>query len=180
MEFEDLSPSESHDSKQLSPDIYCTISRQFRKDGRPEEALNLLQQGLHIFPESVKLHHELGMVFTRTGDEKKALEVLEKAILLLASHMKVLTSIATLYKAQGDQVRAVAAFKVFLAFEQLLKMMTADDLNGWDAASPSMTIDPDQKEDKGPSDEVRSRRIALHKMELLLKKIRARTGAQRR
>jgi tetratricopeptide (TPR) repeat protein len=176
-QFEDLKVPGNQDPRELSPAVYCLASRQFRKYGRLDEALSLLQQGVRVFPESVGLYYEMGIVLKMAGEKKRALESLEKAIRLFSKDMDVLTSIASLYKAQGDQIRAVTAYKVFLAFEQLLKVMDGNDSSIQKAASTVMTGAADESTDKRLTEQMRYRRAALYKMERLLEKLRAKKSA---
>jgi tetratricopeptide (TPR) repeat protein len=170
---EHLSP----EAEERPCESYCMESRRLRKNGKPAEALRLLEQGLRAFPDSIELHYERGLALHMTGETEKALESLENAVLLFSKNMNLLTSIAALYKSRGEQNKAVGAYKVFLAFEQLLKMMEGQssavqkNLPGAESAALNTeSTDVGRKESE-------SQKVLCTTLERVLEKVRARKQA---
>jgi tetratricopeptide (TPR) repeat protein len=163
----------SHGATEMSSARYCMEARRLRKSGRLAEAFHLLEQGLRAFPDSVELHHETGLVLNMTGETKKALESLERAVVLFSENMTLLTSIAALYKALGDQSKAISAYKVFLALEQLLKI-----IEGQGSAIPKTTsaAEPATPNPGGldtMTSELRYQKDLLNSLEGVLEKVKA-------
>ncbi len=76
------------------------------KEGRYEDAANMLRKGVEIDPLAYRLHVHLGLLYGRMGQVFEAIAALEKAIEINSRHFPALKNLAILYQKAGFKNKA--------------------------------------------------------------------------
>ena len=104
-----------------SPTLYLTLARQHMSQGKTGEALSVLKNGLQVFPDSADLRGDLGKLQGTDGCVDEAIQNLEAAAKLSLERLRLFEILAGYYKMRGNNDLAVSAYKVFLAYEKLMR-----------------------------------------------------------
>ena len=59
--------------------IYYYALRKYTVEGKKQEALQILQQGVAMYPENFQTHFAFGEYYLKEGNQKKATEHFKKA-----------------------------------------------------------------------------------------------------
>lgn len=76
------------------------------KEGRYDDAANMLRKGVEIDPLAYRLHVHLGLLYGRMGQVFEAIAALEKAIEINSRHFPALKNLAILYQKAGFKNKA--------------------------------------------------------------------------
>lgn len=76
------------------------------KEGRLDEAVKLLQEGVKIDPLAYRLHFHLGLLYGRKGQVFEAIAALERAVEINSRHFPAVKNLAILYQKAGFRNKA--------------------------------------------------------------------------
>lgn len=111
------------DSAFLSSEEYDERAHQFYNEGRFEEALTLLREGLSIYPQAVELHVGLGYARLAREEYAWARRAFEEALVLHPDHEDALAGLGETLLRFNDHTGALAAFR------QVLDLGYEDDVD---------------------------------------------------
>jgi predicted Zn-dependent protease len=101
--------TEAPDPWAVDPAIYChnsytllVAASALSSDGRPREALPLLDRAIALAPQDARLHRQLGNTLARIGDLPAARPKLEQALALEPANEKIRTDLINLLKGLKD------------------------------------------------------------------------------
>src|SRR5438477_9772949 len=99
----------------LSSDEYDERAHQLYNEGRYDDAIDTLREGLGLYPHAVELH--VGMGYARLAREEFAWarRTFEEAVALDADHEDALAGLGEVLLKFGDRAGAVACFDRILA-----------------------------------------------------------------
>lgn len=92
----------------LTPDKHAQVALQHLAEGRPDEAMNTLNQAIGKFPQSASLHGVRGSVLLEQGQSAAALADLNKAVQLDPHNPVYLTNRAQAYRSFDRTDEAMA------------------------------------------------------------------------
>ena len=75
-------------------------------EGRVDEAVQFLRQGVEIDPLAYRLHFHLGLLYGKLGDVYEAINALERAIGINSRHFPAVKNLAVLYQKAGFKNKA--------------------------------------------------------------------------
>lgn len=76
------------------------------KEGRLDEAVKLLREGVKIDPLAYRLHFHLGLLYGRKGQVFEAIAALERAVEINSRHFPAVKNLAILYQKAGFRNKA--------------------------------------------------------------------------
>ena len=105
------------------PDSSLALARKLTRNDlrmqKKEEEIEALERDLEKIPEDADILFRLGKLYTEVGRTEDAKKKLELAVKLIDSNFQIFKTLAGNYKKQGDKEMAVAAYRVFLAYDAL-------------------------------------------------------------
>lgn len=96
---------------------YDLLFQSYRKQGRIEEGLQVLEKGFNANPDNYGFVTKYGLALVKEGRFKRGAEILEKALGLFTQDAEVWNSLGLAYWKQGDLERALKYFKQALALD---------------------------------------------------------------
>ena len=85
------------------------------KQGRLDEAIGLLQQGIDVDPLAYKVHFHLGLLYGKRGQLYDGIQELETALSLRSDFFPALKNLAVLYQNAGFRNKAIEMWERCLA-----------------------------------------------------------------
>ena len=86
--------------------LFLQLAEEYRRDGRREEALQVLQRGLEAHPQQVSGLVSLGRLHLEMGQAAQAATALEKAVSIDPTNLAAMKLAVEAYLAQGDRDNA--------------------------------------------------------------------------
>jgi tetratricopeptide (TPR) repeat protein len=102
------------------------LSRNKLRMQKKEEEIEALESELENFPENADVLSQLGKLYFEVGRTEEARNRLEKAARVFYSKLHIFKTLAGCYKKQGDKEMAVAAYRVYLAYDNLMKNLSLE------------------------------------------------------
>lgn len=107
-------PSASaNDTERISADAEKALQEGIAayRDGKLDEALEILKRGVSIDPLAFRLRFQLGLLYGKRGMVYEGIQELEKAAELSPKHFPVLKNLAVLYEKAGFRHRAIEVWE---------------------------------------------------------------------
>ncbi len=86
------------------------------REGRLDEAIDLLKKGIGIDPLAFKLHYHLALLLGKKGLNYQAIRELENALELVPDDFSALKNLAVLYQKAGFKFKAIETWERALGF----------------------------------------------------------------
>lgn len=86
------------------------------RDGRLDEAVDLLKKGVTIDPLAFKLHYHLALLLGKKGLNYQAIRALENALELAPDYFPALKNLAVLYQKAGFKFKAIETWERALGY----------------------------------------------------------------
>ncbi|MCR4341843.1 MAG: tetratricopeptide repeat protein, partial [Gemmatimonadaceae bacterium] len=106
----------------LSSEEYDERAHQFYNEGRYDDAVETLREGLDVYPNSVELHIGLGYAFHAREEFAWARRSFEEALILDSEHEDALAGFGETLLKFGQQAAALRSFR------RILELGYSDDL----------------------------------------------------
>jgi tetratricopeptide (TPR) repeat protein len=95
---------------QETPEQLLALINLHRSEGQLQEALDVAQRAVEMYPGELLLHLAAGDVYLEMGDLEAALSAYRQAALLAPDDITTILKIGTVYRRQGDYARAHEQF----------------------------------------------------------------------
>jgi tetratricopeptide (TPR) repeat protein len=92
-----------------TPDMYRSLSNYAQKEGKPEEALRITQEGRSFFPADKALAIDELALISATGDLEKSISKIEEGIKLDPTNASLYLSLGSIYDKQSADTKKTAA-----------------------------------------------------------------------
>ncbi|HMM34442.1 MAG TPA: tetratricopeptide repeat protein [Thermoanaerobaculia bacterium] len=92
---------------------FLAVADEHRRQGRPREAIDILESGLAQNPSSVAGYVALGRLFQQTGQLDKAIDSFQSALKLDPQNLVAIRQLADVHLARGEKVEAIKRLKLF-------------------------------------------------------------------
>lgn len=100
-------------TREAGPRQFLAVADEHRRQGRPREAIEILESGLAQSPASVAGHVALGRLLQQTEQLDKALASFHAALKLDPQNLVALRQIADVHLTRGEKVEAIKRLKLF-------------------------------------------------------------------
>ena len=111
-----------------NPDASLALARKLSRNNprmqKKEEEIEALESDLERFPENTDMLSQLGKLYFEVGRTDEARAKLEQAVRLIYSKIQIFKTLAGSYKKLGDKEMAVAAYRVYLAYDNLMQNLS--------------------------------------------------------
>jgi Tfp pilus assembly protein PilF len=81
-------------------------------EGKPEEALQVLNEALQMNPEDEDVHYNLGLAYTRLGKYEEAVKQYEEALRIFPDYVEAHNNLGNLFMRLGKTEPAIAQFEL--------------------------------------------------------------------
>jgi tetratricopeptide (TPR) repeat protein len=105
--------------------LYVPLAEEYRKEGRLDEAIEVLQRGLERQPGYMSARVSLGKIYLEKGQLEEARSEFENVIKSVPDNLYAHKKLAEIYRSTGNKERAIKAFRTYLK----LYPMDEDALN---------------------------------------------------
>ncbi|MHB8800219.1 MAG: tetratricopeptide repeat protein [Thermoanaerobaculia bacterium] len=100
-------------TRETGPRQFLAVADEHRREGRPREAIDILEAGLAQNPSSVAGCVALGRLFQQTGQLDKAIDSFQSALKLDPQNLVAIRQLAEVHLARGEKVEAIKRLKLF-------------------------------------------------------------------
>ncbi len=100
-------------TRETGPRQFLAVADEYRRQGRPREAIDILEAGLAQSPSSVAGFVALGRLLQQTGELDKAIESFQAALKLDPQNLVAIRQLAEVHLARGEKVEAIKRLKLF-------------------------------------------------------------------
>ena len=100
-------------TRETGPRQFLVVADEHRRQGRPREAIEVLEAGLQQSPASVAGHVALGRLLLQTEQLEKAVDSFQTALTLDPQNLVAIRQLAEVHLARGEKVEAVKKLKLF-------------------------------------------------------------------
>ncbi len=107
--------------------LFTRLAEIYRRQGRLQEAVEVLERGLVLRPQEVGARLLLARILRRQGELARAEAQLQEAARQLVAHAAVFQELAELWESQGRQEEATRARRVARALSQNLPLGPAPE-----------------------------------------------------
>lgn len=100
-------------TRETGPRQFLAVADEHRREGRPREAIDILEAGLAQNPSSVAGFVALGRLLQQTGQLDKAIGSFQSALKLDPQNLVAIRQLAEVHLARGEKVEAIKRLKLF-------------------------------------------------------------------
>jgi tetratricopeptide (TPR) repeat protein/predicted regulator of Ras-like GTPase activity (Roadblock/LC7/MglB family) len=100
-------------TRETGPRQFLAVADEHRRQGRPREAIDILEAGLAQSPSSVAGFVALGRLFQQTGQLEKAIDSFQSALKLDPQNLVAIRQLAEVHLTRGEKVEAIKRLKLF-------------------------------------------------------------------
>lgn len=100
-------------TREAGPRQFLAVADEHRRQGRPREAIDILESGLAQNPSSVAGYVALGRLFQQTAQLDKAIDSFQSALKLDPQNLVAIRQLAEVHLARGEKVEAIKRLKLF-------------------------------------------------------------------
>lgn len=100
-------------TRETGPRQFLVVADEHRRQGRPREAIEVLESGLQQSPASVAGHVALGRLLLQTEQLEKAVDSFQTALTLDPQNLVAIRQLAEVHLARGEKIDAVKKLKLF-------------------------------------------------------------------
>ncbi len=100
-------------TRETGPRQFLAVADDHRRQGRPREAIDVLESGLAQNPSSVAGYVALGRLFQQTAQLDKAIDSFQSALKLDPQNLVAIRQLADVHLARGEKVEAIKRLKLF-------------------------------------------------------------------
>lgn len=100
-------------TRETGPRQFLAVADEHRRQGRPREAIDILEAGLAQSPSSVAGFVALGRLLHQTGQLDKAIESFQAALKLDPQNLVAIRQLGEVHLARGEKVEAIKRLKLF-------------------------------------------------------------------
>ena len=95
--------------------LFLALAEEYRKSGRPTEALSTLQKGLLAHPNYLSAQVALGRAYLEAGQATEAIATFSKVLAADPGNLLSAKSLADIHLARGDSLEAIKKYKLYRA-----------------------------------------------------------------
>ncbi len=100
-------------TRETGPRQFLAVADEHRRQGRPREAIDILEAGLAQSPTSVAGFVALGRLLQQTGELDKAIDSFQAALKLDPQNLVAIRQLGEVHLARGEKVEAIKRLKLF-------------------------------------------------------------------
>ena len=100
-------------TRETGPRQFLAIADEHRRQGRPREAIDILEAGLAQSPSSVAGFVALGRLLQQTGELDKAIDSFQSALKLDPQNLVAIRQLGEVHLARGEKIEAIKRLKLF-------------------------------------------------------------------
>ena len=100
-------------TRETGPRQFLAVADEHRRQGRPREAIDILESGLAQNPSSVAGYVALGRLFQQTAQLDRAIDSFQSALKLDPQNLVAIRQLAEVHLARGEKVEAIKRLKLF-------------------------------------------------------------------
>lgn len=100
-------------TRETGPRQFLAVADEHRREGRPQEAIEVLEAGLAQSPSSVAGFVALGRLLQQTGQLDKAIDSFQSALKLDPQNLVAIRQLGEVHLARGEKVEAIKRLKLF-------------------------------------------------------------------
>ncbi len=93
--------------------VFVALAEEYRRSGRPSEALAVLQRGLARRPGYISAQVALGRVLLEMGRTDEAISMFSRALSADPGNLVSARSLAEIYLSRGEKVEAIKKYKLY-------------------------------------------------------------------
>ena len=107
--------------------LFTRLAEAYRRQGRLQEAVEVLERGLVLRPQEVGARQLLAAILRQLGESARAEAQLQEAARQLVAHAGVFQDLAELWESQGRSEEAARARRVAQALRQEIPLVPAPE-----------------------------------------------------
>lgn len=100
-------------TRETGPRQFLAVADEHRRQGRPREAIDILESGLAQNPSSVAGYVALGRLFQQTAQLDRAIDSFQSALKLDPQNLVAIRQLADVHLARGEKIEAIKRLKLF-------------------------------------------------------------------